>query len=393
MIISVKYRFALITIVLVSLLCLRAECQSVPRQALRTVVIDAGHGGKDPGAVHGSVLEKNINLNIALALGKIFEQELPDVKVVFTRKTDVFVELIERGNIANKAGADLFISIHTDASTSPQACGNSTFVLGVNRSQSNLREVMRENEVITLEDDYTTKYEGFDPSSPESYIVFSLMQHVYLDKSMELAGLVQKQYATNNSLIRNRGTYQGGLVVLWKTAMPSILTEVGFISNDSDRNFLTSERGPQIVARSIFEAVCRYKKNIEENNSETQITNVKPVSSDATRSTVDAQKPDSVKNDSKQSSDGECGVRFYVQLLSSKIHINADDRQFRTYRGKTVERQINGWYKYYLGGYTTFAEARKVQTEARTSFPDAFVVAFDGKNPISVAEAQKRINN
>lgn len=225
-----------------------------------TLVIDAGHGGKDPGAQIRTAKEKNINLAVALALGKLVEQNCPDVKVVYTRKTDVFVELDERANIANRAKADLFISIHTNATPAkvgPQ--GTETYTLGMHRAADNLAVAKRENSVITLESNYEEKYEGFDPNSTESYIIFELMQDRNMESSVKLAGLIQKQFRNTAKRV-DKGVHQAGFLVLRATSMPSVLIELGFINNPSEAAYLTSTAGVNALAKSIYNAFVAYKK-------------------------------------------------------------------------------------------------------------------------------------
>lgn len=225
-----------------------------------TLVIDAGHGGKDPGAQSKTGKEKNINLAVALAFGKLVEQNCKDVKVVYTRKTDVFVELNERANIANKAKADLFISIHTNstaAKVGPQ--GTETYTLGMHRAADNLAVAKRENSVITLESNYEQKYEGFDPRSSESYIIFELMQDKNMESSVKLASLVQKQFRNTAKRV-DKGVHQAGFLVLRATSMPSVLIELGYINNPSEAAYLTSSAGVNDMAKSIYNAFIAYKK-------------------------------------------------------------------------------------------------------------------------------------
>lgn len=224
-----------------------------------TLVIDAGHGGKDPGAMSKTAKEKNINLAVALALGKLVEQNCPDVKVVYTRKTDVFVELNERAKIANRAKADLFISIHTNSTSAkigPQ--GAETYTLGMHRAAENLAVAKRENSVITLESDYEQKYEGFDPNSSESYIIFELMQDKNMESSVKLASLIQKQFRSAGRT--DKGVHQAGFLVLRATSMPSVLVELGYINNPGEASYLTSTAGVNALAKSIYNAFVSYKK-------------------------------------------------------------------------------------------------------------------------------------
>lgn len=225
-----------------------------------TLVIDAGHGGKDPGAMGNGAKEKNINLTVALAFGKLVEQNCKDVKVVYTRKTDTFVELNERANIANRNKADLFISIHTNATAAkvgPQ--GTETYTLGMHRAADNLAVAKRENSVITLESNYEQKYEGFDPNSIESYIIFELIADKNMESSVKLADLIQKQFRSTAGR-KDKGVHQAGFLVLRATSMPSVLIELGYINNPSEATYLTSTAGVNALAKSIYNAFVAYKK-------------------------------------------------------------------------------------------------------------------------------------
>ena len=222
-----------------------------------TLVLDAGHGGKDPGAVGKNGREKTINLNVALAVGRLVEQNLPDVKVVYTRKTDVFVELDERANIANRAKADLFISIHTNAvKGNTSARGAETYTLGMHRAADNLAVARRENSVITMENDYEQRYEGFDPNSAESYIIFELIQDVNMAQSAKLATMVQRQLRAVGRL--DKGVHQAGFLVLRATSMPSCLIELGYITNPTEEAYLLSQSGVNQLAQGIYEAIKSY---------------------------------------------------------------------------------------------------------------------------------------
>lgn len=225
-----------------------------------TLVIDAGHGGHDAGALGSMSKEKNINLKVALAFGRMVERNCPDVKVVYTRKTDVFVELDERANIANRNKADLFVSIHvnsTAAKNGPQ--GTETYTLGMHRAADNLEVAKRENSVITLESNYEQKYEGFDPKSSESYIIFELMQDKNMEQSVNFAKLVQQQFKSTAGRV-NKGVYQAGFLVLRATSMPSALIELGYINNANEETYLCSAAGQSALAKSIYNAFKAYKK-------------------------------------------------------------------------------------------------------------------------------------
>lgn len=232
---------------------------------LKTVVIDAGHGGKDPGTLGASSKEKDVALAIALELGELISKYLPEVKVVYTRKDDTFIELAERAQIANKAEADLFISIHCNAAQNHEVSGTETYIMGLHVNEQNLNVAKRENSVILLEDNYEQQYEGFDPSSPESYIMFSLMQNAYLQNSLTLAENIEHQFAKRVGR-SSRGVKQAGFVVLWRTTMPSVLVETGFISNDKEEQFLNDKLGRTYMASGLFRAFRDYKAELEANN-------------------------------------------------------------------------------------------------------------------------------
>lgn len=236
--------------------------QKAEAQKVRKVVIDAGHGGHDPGAVGRASKEKDITLSIALKTGKYIEENLADVQVVYTRKTDVFVELYKRAKIANEAKADLFISIHCNANKSSSPYGAETYVMGLHRSEANLAVAQLENAAILLEEDYHVQYDGFDPNSPEGNIFFSMLQNAYLDQSLSLASNVQRHFKDRVNLF-DRGVKQAGFLVLYKTTMPSVLIETGFISNQKEEKLLASEEGQNYIASAIFRAIKDYKKSVE----------------------------------------------------------------------------------------------------------------------------------
>ncbi len=257
---GIKKRFCKITVACIVLLFPFTPLVAVKAPSF-IVVLDAGHGGKDPGAVNGKSYEKDINLGVVLALGEMIEKNHSDVSVVYTRNKDVYLTLQERADIANKAHADLFISIHTNANNNKEAFGTETYTLGLTKSQSNLDVAMRENSVILLEDDYKVKYAGFDPNSPDSYIMFECIQDRFLDKSIEFASEVQKNFTTVGR--KDRGVRQAGFWVLHKTAMPSVLVEVGYLSNDQEKKFLISTDGQKKMAEAIYGSFDRFKKEYD----------------------------------------------------------------------------------------------------------------------------------
>jgi N-acetylmuramoyl-L-alanine amidase len=234
------------------------------RRSIQTIVIDAGHGGHDPGCSSNGVKEKDITLKMAKALGDKITELMPDVKVIYTRKSDKFVELWERADIANRSNADLFISLHCNSHKNTTISGTETFAMGLHKAGENLDVAKRENDVLLLETDYQEKYDGFDPSSPESHIYFSLFQNAYMDQSIKLASKVENQISkvVNRP---SRGVKQAGFVVLWKTGMPSILVEAGFLSNKKDREYLNSEEGLDEFTTSLSKAFAEYKNVFEGN--------------------------------------------------------------------------------------------------------------------------------
>jgi N-acetylmuramoyl-L-alanine amidase len=231
---------------------------------VRTVVIDAGHGGKDPGTHGASAREKDIALKVALQLGDLIEKSYPDVKVIYTRKTDTFIELIDRAGIANKNSADLFISIHCNSGPGA-AHGTETYTMGLHTTSGNLAVAKRENSVILQEDNYEENYHGFNPSSPEGHILFSLYQSAYIDNSLRFAEKVEREFKTRVGR-SSRGVKQAGFLVLWKSAMPSALIELGFLTNNSEEKFLNDKTGQTYMASGIYRAFKEYKKELEAMN-------------------------------------------------------------------------------------------------------------------------------
>ncbi|MFH2141763.1 MAG: N-acetylmuramoyl-L-alanine amidase, partial [Bacteroidota bacterium] len=229
---------------------------------IKTVVIDAGHGGKDPGAVCSAGYEKDLVLDIALKVGKYIEENIEGVKVIYTRDDDTFVELYKRAKIANEAKADVFISIHANANESSKPLGAETYVMGLSKSQGNLEVAKKENSVILQEDNYIEQYEGFDPNSAESQIIFTLYQNAYRNQSLDIASKVQHQFNENVKRV-DRGVKQEGFLVLWKTTMPSILIEIGFISNPDEAKFLFSDEGKDYMSSAIYRAFKEYKKEYD----------------------------------------------------------------------------------------------------------------------------------
>ena len=368
--------------------------QTATRVGIRKIVIDPGHGGKDPGCSYKQYKEKDIVLQVGLRLGELIKENFPDVEVIYTRKTDVFIPLYDRGNIANKAGADLFFSIHVNAAQSSAAAGTETFVMGVDKAGKNLDIAMKENDVITLEDDYSAKYQGYVPGSSESFIIFSLMQYSYQSQSLTLANMIQKQFVKHTTM-GNRGVKQAGFLVLWNAAMPSILTELGFISNTADRQMLITRSGQEKLARSLFNAFSEYKAKSEGQTSWQTLNNLSAAedremdrnNDPAGNDNSSVSRSQDSKNTSANTSKGK--VEYRIQVMTSDRKVPKNSSRFGPYRGEVTEMIVGGVYKYYVGCVPTYQEALSLQRKVRAQFKDAFMVPFCNGKRITVSEALK----
>ncbi len=348
---------------------------------IKTVVIDPGHGGKDPGAISSNRkhYEKNITLAVALRLGNMIKAAYPGVKVVYTRSTDKYVELSKRAEIANRNRADLFISIHVNSAKATQARGTETFVMGAHKSDDNFEVCKTENSVIVIEDDYQTKYEGFNPNSPESYIIFSLLQNVHQEQSIRYAAQVQEQFAKGPIAV-NRGVKQGGLLVLWKTTMPAVLTEIGFISNPKDCAVLVSKSGQEQFARKLFNAFKAYKESVEgvqkEQPAPKQVQ--QPVQTQQpvqVKQPVQQPKPQQVQQPVQEKVEQKVipDEFFAVQILSVGKKLGKGAYDLRGREDAQVIK-VGNLYKYYIGRHATRKEAVAQMWELRKTFPGAFVI-------------------
>ena len=352
-------------------------------EKIQTIVIDAGHGGKDTGALGRLTTEKAINLSVALKLGAYIEENLPDVKVVYTRKTDKFVELSERAAIANRNNADVFISIHCNSTEgSTAAIGAETYVMGESKNEANLNVAKKENASILLEDN-TDAYDNFDPNSTEAYIIFSLTQSLYQNQSLKLADKVQKQFSDKVGR-HNRGVQQAGFLVLWKTSMPSILVELGFINNMKEEQFLKSEKGQSQMALALYRAFEEYKREFESENKTTKTEN-KTENKTTNKSGVE-EKPSASKS---TSTSGD--IYFSVQFSTLNKKVPVTDRAFKGIKDVQVY-ESNGAYRYTSGHFSTKAEAVARQTEVQNKgYKDAFIIAFVNGERVSVKEAEEEL--
>ena len=330
------------------------------------VVLDAGHGGHDSGNRGNGYFEKKIALNIVLKIGKKLEKQ-KGIKVIYTRKTDVFVELIQRANIANKADADLFVSVHCDAFTSPKAFGAGTFVLGLHANDRNFKVAQKENAVIFLEDDYEQNYDGFNPNDPESVISLILMQETYLDQSIDAAGAIQKSFVSNLNR-KDRTVKQAGFVVLKYTYMPSVLVETGFLTNKSEGAFLNSSKGQSNMSNAIAKAIINYK-NIREAG---------------VQELVSYEVSQEVKSD-KQYDFGD--ITFKVQIAASKRNIKIKPYNFKGLRQISKLKKAS-LYRYFYEETTNYKDAQRFLKEVKNKgYSNAFIVAFNGDKKITISDA------
>jgi N-acetylmuramoyl-L-alanine amidase len=342
---------------------------------LKTVVIDAGHGGKDPGSLGKQTTEKEVALSIALRAGHYIEQEFPDVSVIYTRKTDEFVPLHLRAEIANSNKADLFISIHVNGNTNTLAYGTETLLIGLHRAGENFEVAKKENSVILLEDDYTTKYEGFDPSSPESYQMFSLMQEKYRERAMR----------------KDRGLFQQGLLVLARTAMPGVLIETGFITNPEEETYLMSDQGQDYIASAIFRAFRDYKSIIESRNSFTMASRTEKLSTDADSMPESQETGD----DSLEKASENVTVTVVLPKVEFKVQVAASSKPIApgalVFKGLSgiAEYHVGKMYKYAVGSSPTFQEIIPLSKQIKELFPDAFVIAVKENKIIPLDQALK----
>jgi N-acetylmuramoyl-L-alanine amidase len=342
------------------------------------VVLDAGHGGKDYGATYHGNVEKNIALKTVLKVGSILEKE-HDVEVVYTRNKDVFVELDDRANIANKSKANIFVSMHCNANANISAYGNETYVMGITRNASNLEVAKKENSVVTLEDDYEIKYEGFDPNSPESVIGISILQEEYRELSVELAAKVQQAF-TKKTTFKNRGVKEAGFLVLRKITMPRVLIEMGFVSNKNEGAFLNSDSGQDKLAEAIANSILEYKKEyFTSSNSKTvQTTPIEKPKEEV--KVIDITK--TVEKSTEK-------IEFKVQISASSKNLETKPENFNGLKNVSKEKG-NVIYKYYYESAPTYEDAKKNLSVAKEKgFESSFIVAFKNGEKINISEALK----
>lgn len=341
------------------------------------VVIDPGHGGNDPGAIGTRGKEKNINLNVARKLGRLIEDNCNDTKVVYTRKSDIFVPLHRRAEIANNAKANLFISIHTNAVAKKNSYvkGTETYTLGLHRTEENLEVAKKENSVILIEDDYKQRYAGFNPNSSESYIIFEFMQDKNMSQSVNFATLIQQNFKSYNRI--DKGVHQAGFLVLRETSMPSVLVELGYISNPSEETYLLSDKGTTDLANAIYRAFINYKGNSSKIKPTTVTSN--------TRQEITTPKEEESKETSK--------IKFKIQILASDRVLPQNSKQFKGLKPVSWYKE-NGLIKYTYAEDEDYNKILKIKRKiVDPKFKDAFIIAFKNDTKININKAIKEFKN
>lgn len=380
------------------------SCISDVRGKDFVVVIDAGHGGHDPGASGKITKEKHINLKVALKVGNLIKSNCQDVKVVYTRNKDVFIPLDRRAEIANNAKADLFISIHTNALAKNRTMkGASTYTLGLAKSDANLEVAKRENAVILYESDYQTRYAGFNPNSAESYIIFEFMQDKYMEQSVHLASQMQKQFR-QTCRRADRGVHQAGFLVLKASAMPSILIELGFISTPEEERFLYSEAGSSTMAQGIYRAFLNYKREqeirltgvsrtivpAEPLDIETAATTESPSDNEqrSAEAAASGNRMPASNPPAGQQKTSRADITFKVQILTASRPLAQNDRRLKGLKGVEYYKE-KGIYKYTCGASADYNQVLRTRRSLLPRFKDAFIIAFRNGEKMNVQEAIK----
>lgn len=364
------------------------------------VVIDAGHGGKDPGCPGTNSWEKDVVLDVAQKTGKLISDNCPNVKVIYTRSTDVFVELYNRAKIANNNHADLFISFHCNANTNHSAHGVETYVMGLDKSEKNLAVAKKENAAMLMEDGYKDHYAGFNPDSPESAVMFSLYSSAYLNNSILLADKVQKNLVATTHFL-DRGVKQAPYWVLWAVSMPSILIEMGFLSNPEEEKYLTNEQHKKDIANAVYRGFASYYTQMTGD----RVSTPEPPKQETKKDKTETKDDHNADNPSDNQSDKEVNdetakiantpvdaeaVRFMVQFLAMPDKIALTDKRFKDIP-KVNRYYEGGLWKYTAGSETNLQSAKDILASLKSKYPDAFVIAFKGEQKIPVSEAVKLV--
>ena len=347
-----------------------------------TVVIDPGHGGRDPGAIGKRGKEKTINLNVALKLGKLIQDNCKDVRIVYTRQKDVFVALDRRAQIANNAKADLFISIHTNSVARGRTVrGTETYTLGLHKTNENLEVAKKENSVILIESDYEQRYAGFNPSSAESYIIFEFLQDKNMEKSVQLATLIQRQFKQSAKRI-DKGVHQAGFLVLRETTMPGVLVELGYISTPDEERYLLSEAGTDALAKSIYQAFVSYK-----GKNNTPLEKETPKAPSPKPKLQAQEKPVALTEQSTTDK-----PVFKIQILTSDKKLPSNSKLFKGL-SPVGHYQEKGIYKYTYGESTDYNKVLRTRRQISAKFKGAFIIAFKNGQKMDVNQAIKEFKN
>lgn len=382
--------------------CALGVCAQTGNKDKFVLVIDPGHGGRDAGAVGAFSKEKDINLNVALEFGRLVEVNNSDVKVVYTRKTDVFIPLQERADIANRNKADLFISIHTNALPAGRlAYGSETYTLGMARATANLEVAKRENSVISLESDYQQRYQGFDPNKAESYVIFEFVQDKHMKQSVDLATAIQRNYVRNGR--KDKGVHQAGFLVLRQTSMPSVLTELGFISTPDEERYLNSRKGIEELARSIYNGFATYKNNLDKRGPRAPIIENNRKGQEnysyALQNPAEGEKlsPTPKEDDTPASTPVETieetkptasdKPEFRVQILVADLLLKSGDARLKGLAPNYY--QEGAQYKYTYGSTNNYTEALRLYHQVKTNFPGAFIVALKNGKRMDLVQARR----
>lgn len=378
------------------ILTLLAACALAVSSHAFTIVIDAGHGAHDAGAIGSFSKEKNINLRHAILLGDIIKERNPEVKVIYTRDKDVFVELNERARIANRNKADLFVSIHTNSSKNKSANGIEVFTLGASRSKENMEVAMLENSVILMEEDHESKYQGFDPNSTDSYIMFEFMKDQYSQRSIACADFIQKELVESSGRY-DRSVRQAGFLVLRATSMPSILIELGFISNKEEEKALNNEDKQIANAEAIYRGIISYIHDLEKKGGkailkESQAETVTPAPADTAKAAPAAETPAETQKPAEEAKPAPkantTGTVYKLQILVSSKKRSLNDPIFKG-RKDVEELKENVGYKYFIGSSTNYDEVAALKSKLGNTFSGAFIVAYKDGKRVNVKDSLK----
>ncbi len=366
-----------------TLFCSQALGQGRDASRIRTVVLDAGHGGKDPGNLgtgRFKTTEKDVSLNVVRLIGKYIKEAYPNVNVIYTREDDRFIELMERTNIANKAKADVFISIHCNANENHSPNGCETYVMGLHKTEANMRVAQKENAAILMEDGHELKYDGYDPKDPESMIALGLLQNTHMDQSLLLSSLIQKQFRERVGR-PDRGVKQAGFLVISYTTMPAVLVELGFLTNATEEEFLQGELGQDYMASAVYRAFKEYKDSME--GVDTTTASILPEKPNDPEPDPASAPPEETPSHSKDA------IRFKVQIATTSKHVDPKPRNFNGLEG-VEEYKSAGLFRYSIGNEHSLEGARAVQKRCRdVGYDGAFIVAYRNDQRMDLQEALK----